>query len=89
MQQVAAQRQANALPLRKVQKYSALDRPKRAYLVYGVAPARTVGRAADAVLAGGGKVIGVIPDVKLIQERRHPGLTGCIETKDMAERKRK
>ena len=37
----------------------------------------------------GGKVIGVIPDVKLIQERRHPGLTECIETKDMAERKQK
>ena len=34
-------------------------------------------------------VYGVIPDVKLIQERRHPGLTECIETKDMAERKQK
>ena len=31
----------------------------------------------------------MIPDVKLIQERRHPGLTECIETKDMAERKQK
>ena len=40
-------------------------------------------------LVCGGKVIGVIPDVKLIQERRHPGLTECIETKDMAERKQK
>ena len=48
-----------------------------------------MGATADAVLAGGGKVIGVIPDVKLIQERRHPGLTECIETKDMAERKQK
>ena len=48
-----------------------------------------MGAVADAVLAGGGKVIGVIPDVKLIQERRHPGLTECIETKDMAERKQK
>ena len=45
--------------------------------------------AVDAAKKVGGKVIGVIPDVKLIQERRHPGLTECIETKDMAERKQK
>ena len=62
-----------------------LDRPKRAYPCLRRLPHGT----ADAVLAGGGKVIGVIPDVKLIQERRHPGLTECIETKDMAERKQK
>ena len=55
-------------------------------LVYGGSRTGLMGATADAVLAGGGKVIGVIPDVKLIQERRHPGLTECIETKDMAER---
>ena len=58
-------------------------------LVYGGSRTGLMGATADAVLAGGGKVIGVIPDVKLIQERRHPGLTECIETKDMAERKTK
>ena len=58
-------------------------------LVYGGSRTGLMGATADAVLAGGGKVIGVIPDVKLIQERRHPGLTECIETKDMAERKQK
>ena len=58
-------------------------------LVYGGSRTGLMGVTADAVLAGGGKVIGVIPDVKLIQERRHPGLTECIETKDMAERKQK
>ncbi len=50
-------------------------------LVYGGSRTGLMGATADAVLAGGGKVIGVIPDVKLIQERRHPGLTECIETK--------
>ena len=44
-------------------------------LVYGGSRTGLMGATADAVLAGGGKVIGVIPDVKLIQERRHPGLT--------------
>ena len=66
-----------------MQKHSAAGSPKT-----GI-PLFTAGATADAVLAGGGKVIGVIPDVKLIQERRHPGLTECIETKDMAERKQK
>ena len=42
-------------------------------LVYGGSRTGLMGATADAVLAGGGKVIGVIPDVKLIQERRHPG----------------
>ena len=55
-------------------------------LVYGGGIYTSVVDAAKKV---GGKVIGVIPDVKLIQERRHPGLTECIETKDMAERKQK
>ncbi len=66
-----------------------LDRPKRAYPCLRRLPHGTDGRHSGRGLAGGGKVIGVIPDVKLIQERRHPGLTECIETKDMAERKQK
>ena len=58
-------------------------------LVFGGSRNGLMGAAAHGAAVCGGKVIGVIPDVKLIQERRHPGLTECIETKDMAERKQK
>ena len=44
-------------------------------LVYGGSKTGLLGAVADAVLAPGGKVIGVLPDVPLIHERRHPGLS--------------
>lgn len=56
-------------------------------LVYGGAQGGLMGTLADAVLSGGGTVIGVLPDVPSIQKRRHPNLTEYRETKDMAERK--
>ena len=58
-------------------------------LVYGGASRGIMGAVADATLAAGGKVIGVLPKVILIQERKHPGLTECIQTETMAERKTK
>ncbi len=58
-------------------------------LVYGGANKGLMGAIADAVLENGGKVIGVLPDVPLILARRHTGLTQCIETSSMAERKSK
>lgn len=58
-------------------------------LVYGGAKAGLMGILADRVLACGGKVIGVIPDVELIQSRRHTGLTETIETGSMSDRKAK
>ncbi len=48
-----------------------------------------MGDLKDAVLEAGGKVIGVIPDVDSIQERKHDGLSQLIETSSMAERKSK
>ena len=58
-------------------------------LVYGGACKGIMGAVADAVLEAGGRVTGVLPKVILIQERRHTGLTECIETETMAERKSK
>lgn len=57
-------------------------------LVYGGGSVGLMGVVADAVLAGGGEVIGVIPR-KLVQlEKEHRGLTKLIETDTMHERKR-
>ena len=58
-------------------------------LVYGGANAGIMGAVADAVLAAGGRVTGVLPNVPLILGRRHPGLTECILTETVAERKMK
>ena len=58
-------------------------------LVYGGASRGLMGAISDAVLEAGGEVIGVLPDVPLIQSRRHQGLTKYIDTPTMAERKAK
>ena len=57
------------------------------HLVYGGTTAGLMGVLADAVLAAGGKVTGVIPGH--ISERgiAHPNLTELIVTADMRERK--
>jgi uncharacterized protein (TIGR00730 family) len=56
-------------------------------LVYGGASKGLMGAVSNATLEAGGKVIGVLPDVPLIQSRRHQGLTEYIDTPSMAERK--
>ena len=58
-------------------------------LIYGAGKRGLMGVVADAVLEKGGKVIGVIPQIEEIQERKHQHLTQCIETKNLAERKEK
>ena len=58
-------------------------------LVYGGANKGLMGALADSVLENGGKVIGVLPNVPRILERKHMGLTECINTDTMAERKAK
>lgn len=58
-------------------------------LVYGGASKGLMGAVAGAVIEAGGRVIGVIPDVAIIQARKHTGLTELIETGSMAERKSK
>ncbi len=58
-------------------------------LVYGGASEGLMGAVSDSTLEAGGKVIGVLPDVPQIQERKHQDLTEYIETATMAERKAK
>lgn len=58
-------------------------------LVYGGSNTGLMGGVADGVLEAGGKVIGVVPDVPLIKSRTHTGITECIFTDTMAERKSK
>jgi uncharacterized protein (TIGR00730 family) len=56
-------------------------------LVYGGASIGLMGRVADAVLAGGGPVVGVMPDFLEAQEIAHRGLTELLITRSMHERK--
>ena len=58
-------------------------------LVYGGGKRGLMGAVADAVLAQGGEVIGVLPQVQEIQERKHHHLTQYIEVKNLAVRKEK
>jgi len=56
-------------------------------LVYGGARAGTMGVLADAVLAAGGRVIGVIPESLVAKEMAHAGLTEQHIVGSMHERK--
>jgi hypothetical protein len=56
-------------------------------LVYGGADVGLMGAMANAALAAGGKVTGVIPRALVSREIAHPGLTELIETASMHERK--
>ena len=58
-------------------------------LVYGGGKIGLMGTVADAVLAEGGQVIGVIPTFLREKEVAHLGLSQLIETADMTERKNK
>jgi uncharacterized protein (TIGR00730 family) len=57
------------------------------HLVYGGADVGLMGALADAVLADGGAVTGVIPHALVDQEFAHRGLTQLIEVGSMHERK--
>jgi uncharacterized protein (TIGR00730 family) len=56
-------------------------------LVYGGASAGLMGAVADAALARGAEVIGVLPDVLAGKEIAHPGLTRLELVSTMHERK--
>ena len=58
-------------------------------LVYGGASKGLMGAVSTAALEAGAEVIGVLPDVPMIQARRQQGLTQYIDTPTMAERKAK
>ena len=56
-------------------------------LVYGGGKVGLMGEIADAVLAGGGRVFGVIPESLQSRELAHPGLTELQVVSGMHERK--
>lgn len=58
-------------------------------LVYGGGSVGVMGLIADAVLARGGKVTGVIPQFLMDKEVGHHGLTEMLVTENMHQRKQK
>ena len=58
-------------------------------VVYGGGNVGLMGSVADAALAAGGKVIGVIPHSMIAGERAHRGLTQLIAVDSMHERKQR
>ena len=56
-------------------------------LIYGAGGIGLMGVMADAVLAGGGKAVGVIPESLESLEVAHPELTEKVVTQDMFRRK--
>ncbi len=56
-------------------------------LVYGGGRVGLMGAAADAALAAGGKVVGVMPADLISQEIAHTGLTDLVVVNSMHERK--
>lgn len=58
-------------------------------LVYGGASVGTMGALADAALAAGGRVYGVIPRQLIDREVAHPNVTELFEVADMHQRKAK
>ena len=62
---------------------------RRLTLVYGGGNVGLMGMVADAVLAGGGQVIGVMPEALVSKEIAHSNLTELIVTGSMHERKAK
>jgi uncharacterized protein (TIGR00730 family) len=60
---------------------------RRIGLVYGGASVGVMGAVADAVLTGGGEVIGVIPDALVQRELAHDHLTELRVVSSMHERK--
>jgi uncharacterized protein (TIGR00730 family) len=56
-------------------------------LVYGGASAGLMGAIADAALAGGAEVLGVLPSVLMRKEIAHPGLTRLELVETMHQRK--
>ncbi len=56
-------------------------------IVYGGAAIGMMGEVADAAMAEGGEVVGVIPQNLMIKEVAHEGLSELVVTKDMHDRK--
>ena len=60
---------------------------KKVSVVYGGGKVGLMGALADAALAAGGEVVGVIPEQLMAREIGHPGLTKLHVVRSMHERK--
>jgi uncharacterized protein (TIGR00730 family) len=58
-------------------------------LVYGGGGSGLMGAVADAVMEGGGEVIGIIPKLLIEREHEHRGLTHLHEVETMHQRKQR
>lgn len=56
-------------------------------LVYGGSNTGLMGEVANAVMRSGGEAVGVLPDVRLIHERKHPSISKYYYEKTMSGRK--
>ncbi len=74
---------------RAAQRLGELLAARGLHLVYGGGQVGLMGVIADAVLAGGGRVIGVIPDRLATKELLHPGVQEMHVVATMHERKAK
>lgn len=68
-------------------KLGALMAKQNIGLVYGGASIGVMGAVADSVLANGGEVIGVIPEILMIKEVAHQSLTRLEVVSSMHQRK--
>ena len=59
------------------------------HMIYGGGTVGLMGICADAAMAAGGKVTGVIPEVFIAKEQAHRGITQLIEVENMTIRKQK
>jgi len=58
-------------------------------VVFGGGGIGLMGKIADSVIAGGGKITGIIPLFMKNEGWGHPGIQNMIVTKDMSQRKKK
>lgn len=77
------------LYLQAAQNTGAAIAKRGARLIYGGSKIGLMGATADAVLAGGGEVVGVIPTFLREKEVAHKNLSELIEMPDMNSRKAK
>jgi uncharacterized protein (TIGR00730 family) len=73
--------------LAAAQDFGALLARRRLTLVYGGGHVGLMGAMADAALAGGGQVIGIIPQQLIDKELGHRGISELRIVRDMHERK--
>ena len=83
-----SQNGADPIYTKHAQELGQLMAEHKIALIYGGGSVGIMGTIADSVMAHGGKVIGVIPQVLVEWERQHKEITELIVTDDMHVRKK-